>query len=61
MSSSKHDIAKHKSELEPRAVYIHCFDHVLNLAAADALKQSKLMKDSLEITREITKLIKYSP
>ena len=31
------------------------------MAAADTLKQSKLMKDSLEITQEITKLIKHSP
>ena len=37
------------------------YGHALNLAVADTLKQSKLMKDSLEITGEITKLIKYCP
>ena len=33
----------------------------LNLAASDALKGSKLMKDALETVHEISKLIKYSP
>ena len=32
----------------------------LNLAAGDTLKRCKLMKDTLETTRDITKLIKYS-
>ena len=61
MSSSKHGVAKRIADLEPRAVYTHCYGHALNLAAGDTLKQCKLMKDSLETTREITKLIKYSP
>ena len=61
MSSSKHGVAKRISDLEPRAVYTHCYGHALNLATADILKQSKLMKDALDTTREITKLIKYSP
>ena len=54
MSSSKHGIAKQISDLEPRAVYIHCYDHALNLAPADTLKLSQLMRDSLDITWEIT-------
>ena len=57
MSSSKRGVAKRIADLEPR----HCYGHALNLAAGDTLKQCKLMKDSLETTREITKLIKYSP
>ena len=46
--------AKRICDLEPRAV---CYGHALNLAAGDTLKQSKLMKEALETTREITKLI----
>ena len=61
MSSSKRGVAKMISELEPRAVYTHCYGYAVNLAAGDTLKQCKVMKDSLETTREITKLIKYSP
>ena len=55
--SSKRGAAKRISDLEPRAVYTHCYGHALYLAAADTLKQSKLMKDTLDTTREITKLI----
>ncbi len=61
MSGSKSGVAKRISDLEPRAVFTHCYGHALNLAASDTLKRSKLMKDALDTTREITKLIKFSP
>ena len=57
MSSSKYGVSKQIADLEPHAVYTHS----LNLAAADTLKESKLMKDALDTTWEINKLIKYSP
>ena len=61
MSSNKHGVSKLVSDLESRAVYMHCHGHALNLAAGDTLKKCKLLKDALETTREITKLIKHSP
>ena len=61
MSSSKCGVAKRISDLEPRAVYTHCYGHTLNLAAGDTVKQCKIMKDALETTGDFTKLIKYSP
>ena len=54
MSSSKCGVAKRICELEPRAVYTHCYGHALNMADGDTLKQSKLMKGALEMTWEIT-------
>ena len=39
---------------EPRAVFIHCYGHALNLACGDAIKQCKLMRDTLDTTQEIT-------
>ena len=54
-------MAKRITDLQPKAIYTHCYGHALNLAACDTIKQSKLMKDALETTHEITKLIKYSP
>ena len=39
----------------------NCYGHSLNLAASDAIWNSKLMKDALDTTHEITKLIKFSP
>ena len=50
MSSSKCGVAKRIFDLEPPAVYTHCYGHALNLAAGDTLKKSKLMKDALETT-----------
>lgn len=52
---------KRISELEPRALLTHCYGHSLNLAAGDALKNSATVKDALETTREITKLVTFSP
>ena len=42
-------------------MYIHCLAHSLNLAVQDTCKRSKPMKDLLDITLEVTKLIKASP
>ena len=39
----------------------HCFTHSLYLAVGDAIKATKVMKNSLEKTFEITKLIKKLP
>ena len=54
-------MAKQISQVEPRAVFTHCYGYSINLAASDTLKESKLMRDTLETVHEVTKLIKYSP
>ena len=61
MKGSRGGVPTKISELEPRAVYTHCYGHSLNLAVSDILKESKIMKDALDTTYEITKMIKYSP
>lgn len=61
MSSSKRGVAKRICDLKPQAVYTHCYGYAVNLATGNTLKQSKLMKEALETTQEITKLMKYSP
>ena len=48
-------------KIEPRALYTHCYGHALNLACADTIKQCKIVKNALETTHEITKLVKCSP
>ena len=54
MSGSKSGVAKRIMDEEPRAVFIHCYCHSLNLAAGDSVKKSQLLK-SVETTYEITK------
>ena len=61
MSGAKSGVAKRIQEEESRAVYTHCYGHSINLAICDAVKQSKPIKNALETTYEITKLIKHSP
>ena len=55
MSGSKSGVAKRIMDEEPRAVFIHCYCHSLNLAAGDSVKKSQLLKSALETTYEITK------
>ena len=62
MSGYRTGVAKRINGIETREVFTHCCGHALNLAANVTLKQSKkLMKVVLHTSREITKLIKYSP
>ena len=61
MSGIRNGVAAQLCKEEARAVYTHCYGHSLNLAAADAVKRSALMKSALDTTYEITKLVKYSP
>jgi len=42
-------------------VFLHCYGHALNLAVGDSVKNSKLLKDALAVTFEVSKLVKYSP
>ena len=46
---------------EPRALYLHCHGHALDLAAGDVIKECKVTKDALDVTYEILKLVKFSP
>ena len=61
ISGIKCGVAKQISDIEPRALFTHCYAHALNLAVSDVLQQSTLMSDTLNLTHEITKLIKCSP
>ena len=61
MSGAKSGVAVKLQAVEHRAVFTHCYGHALNLACADTIRQSKLMRDALDTTHEITKLIKKSP
>ena len=61
MAGSRKGVAVKLMEEEPRALFTHCYGHSLNLACSDTIRQCKLMRESLDVTREITQLIKRSP
>ena len=47
-------------EEEKRALYTHCDAHSLNLAIGDTMENPALLKDTIDNTFELTKLVKKS-
>ena len=60
-AGAKKGVSKQIMDIERRALFTHCYGHTLNFACSDAVKGCKVLKSALETTREITKLIKFSP
>lgn len=61
MCGAKKGVASQISSDEPRSIFIHCYGHTLNLAVGDTMKNNRILRDTLETTFEISKLIKFSP
>ena len=54
MSGARNGVAKQISTTdEPRAVYTHCYGHVLNLSVNDCIKQCKVIKLAMEIVGDL--------
>ena len=43
-------VATQLSAKEPRALFTHCYGHSLDLAACDSIKNSKIVKNALDVT-----------
>ena len=61
MKGSSLGVAKSILDEAQRGVYFHCYRHSISLAASDTIKETKLTRDTLDMTHEITNFIKYSP
>lgn len=61
MAGAKSGVATQILQEEPRATFTHCYGHALNLAAGDTIKKNKILRNALDTTFEISKLLKYSP
>ena len=61
MAGSRNGVATQIASEEPRAIFVHCYGHALNLAAGDTVKKNKLLRNTLDTTLEISKLLKFSP
>ena len=61
MAGARHGVAAQILLEEPRATFTHCYGHALNLAAGDTIKKNKILRNTLDVTLEISKLIKFSP
>ena len=60
MSGQKSGVKTQILKEENRALYIHCFNHALNLGVNDTMKSIQLLKDTLSFSEEIIILIKKS-
>ena len=51
-------VAKQILMEEPIALHTHCYGHALNLASQDMIRDVKHVKDALDITFQLSKLLK---
>ena len=61
MSGVRTGLQARMQELEPRALYVHCTAHVLNLVVQDVAQNIPLCICFLSIVRELITLIRDSP
>ena len=59
MAGIRNGTATQILKAEPRAVYTHCYGYALNLAACDTVQSNKILRDTLDTTNEISKLLKF--
>ena len=61
MQGKRKGVATQIMSATPSALPVHCVAHCLNLCLQDCGRQVTLIRDALEIVREIITLIKFSP
>ena len=61
MSGSKSRVTVQIKSKEERALYTHCYAHSINLAVGDMMTVRPVVKDFIDNTYELTKLVKMSP
>ena len=54
-------VSKRIAEEEPRAVFVHCMAHSLNLALQESARQWPIYRDMLDYLKDIINLIRASP
>ncbi len=60
MRGCRNGVAKQTADMEPRTIFLHCYGHALNLACQDTIRSIKVIRDALDTTFELSKLLKYS-
>lgn len=61
MTGKKKGVSTQILQESPLAFLTHCYGHALNLAVGDMIKAEPLLRDTMDITSELSKLIKKSP
>ena len=61
MAGSRSEVAARISSENPRALYIHCGNHSLDLALHDCVKESKIISYTLKVVQDLAVFIRSSP
>ena len=61
MSRNVSSVAARINLFEPKALYVHCTMHSLNLAVQYATRRVPMLRDNLDLTRETINFISASP
>ena len=61
MSARKSGVQATLKQKQPKALYNHCYGHMINLVCAENIKTSKCFRYSIDTALKITKLVKKSP
>lgn len=61
MQGIRNGVATRIQRENPAALPVHCLAHSLNLCLQDTGRQILLLRDALDVVKEITQLIKFSP
>ena len=59
MSGRRTGVVTQIQQVEPRAVYLHCMGHNLNLAVQETCRSITIMRDAFDTVLELSKLFKY--
>ena len=54
-------VATRIQSIQPKAHITHCHCYSLSLSLKDTTKESKLLADTMDVSKEIVQLVKYSP
>jgi hypothetical protein len=61
MKGCRSGVASQLNQDEPRALFVHCYGHSLNIACQDTITKDIVpAKNALDTTFELSKLLKYS-
>ena len=54
-------VAARIQQEEPKALFVHCFAHSVNLCLQECGRQSKVIRDALSLVNEVCNFIRLSP
>jgi hypothetical protein len=60
MSGSIKGVRSRIQQLQPKALYVHCFAHTLNLSVQDAVRSIPFVRDVMQNLRDLATIVRGS-